>query len=286
VPTWSGPIAVAPSRGPRGPAPCDSPGTSPGRSPRAGPFPIFPEFGRIFPKSPRPTPIRRACSFDAAKNPGNLTRGLGMKRYSSLGSAAVLSLSLLAGTPSFGKGGGHAGGHGHSGGGGHAHSSGGGHSSGGHAHSSDHPSGEHHSTGHAASSHSAHPQLTHKSPTHPQTYSSPTHSQPTPGQGTAQHVAGRNSTANYSSTHASGGWHHGHYGWGAWADGVDLPWDYNPNWNGPPGVVVVPQETEIVNQEYVTRLTPPPPQPVPSQNQPAPSENSDGNDSAQVNTAP
>jgi hypothetical protein len=120
-----------------------------------------------------------------------------MKRCFSLTSAAVLGLTLLAGTPSFGKGG-----HGHSGGsgGGHAHSGGSGHG-GGHAHSSGHPSGEHHSSGHVAPSHSTHPQMTHNSPTRPQTHSHPTHPQPAPNQGPAQHVAGVNGTSSQSFTH-------------------------------------------------------------------------------------
>jgi hypothetical protein len=209
-----------------------------------------------------------------------------MKRLFSLGSATVLSLTLLGGTPSFGKGAGHghSGGHAHSGGSGHSHGT---HSGGGHAHSSGHPSGEHHSSAHATPSHSAHPQMAHNPPAHPQTHSHPTHPQPSPAQGTPQHVAGQNSTSNQTFTHTGGGWHHDHHsGWSAWGGGVALPWDYDPYWNGPPGVVVVPQETNLVEQEYVTRVTPPAAQPASSQNPPLPSQNTDGTDSAQVNTAP
>jgi hypothetical protein len=201
-----------------------------------------------------------------------------MKRCFSLTSAAVLGLTLLAGTPSFGKGG-----HGHSGGsgGGHAHSGGSGHG-GGHAHSSGHPSGEHHSSGHVAPSHSTHPQMTHNSPTRPQTHSHPTHPQPAPNQGPAQHVAGVNGTSSQSFTHTGRGWHHG-YGWGAWGDGAGFPWDYNPYWNGSPGVIVVPEETEIVEREYMTSIAPTPPAPTA---RPIPSSNADETGPEQASTAP
>lgn len=206
-----------------------------------------------------------------------------MKRYFSLGSAAVLSVTLLAGTPTFGKGG-HGGGQGHSGG--HPHSGGSAHG-GGHAHSSGHPSGEHHSSAHAAPNHSTHPQMTHNPPTHSQTHSHATHPQPTPAQRTPQQVVGQHSTSNQTFAHTGNGWHHGHhYSSGAWGDGVALPWDYNPYWNGPPGVVVVPTENEITEQEYVTRVTPPTTQPVSSQNQPVTSQDTDGTDPAQANQAP
>jgi hypothetical protein len=194
-----------------------------------------------------------------------------MKHYFSLGSAAVLSLTLFAGTPSFGKGG-----HGHGGGSGHA--------SGGHAHSSGHPGGQHHSSGHAAPSHSSHPQLTHNSPTHSQTHSRSTHPQPKPAPGTAQPLAEQHSTLSRSFTHADR-WHHGHHeGWGAGANGVALPWDYNPYWNGP-GVVVVPTENEIIEEEYVTRVSAPPP-PVSPVAQPLSSLNSDGTAPAQTQKTP
>jgi hypothetical protein len=198
--------------------------------------------------------------------------GLEMKRCFSLASAAVLGLTLLAGTPSFGKGG-----HGHNGGGGggHAHSSGGGHS-GGHAHSSGHSSGGHHSSGHAAPSASTHPQMTHNSPTRPQTHSHPAHPQPAPNQAPAQHVAGVSGTSSQSFTQTGGGWHHGHhYGWGAWGDGVAFPWNYNPYWNVAPGVIVVPEETEIVEREYMTSVAATPSTPPAPTARTTPSSNAD-----------
>jgi hypothetical protein len=202
-----------------------------------------------------------------------------MKRFFTLGSAAVLSLTLLTAAPSFGKGGGH----GHGGGQSHG---GGGHS-GGHAHSSGHAGRQHHSSGHSAPSHSAHPQMTQKAPKHPQTHPHPTHPQPAPTQTTPNHVAKLGSTSNQTFTHNGGSWHHGHHwGWDSWGGAVGVPGYYGPYWNDTPGVVVVPEETEIIEQEYVTRVTPPATRLVSSQNQPVPSQNADGTDPAQVNTAP
>ncbi len=207
-----------------------------------------------------------------------------MKRCFSLGSAAILSLTLLAGTPSFGKGshgGGHSTGHAHSGGSGHS----AGHSS-GHAHSSGHSGGAHHASGHPAPSHSApHPQLTHNPSTHPQhsplhpAHPQPAHNPPTPLHTFGQ-AAAPNATVNNSGTNSGGGWHHGHHSeWNTWADGAGLPGYYNPYWNGDPGVVVVPAENVIIEQQYVTRVAPPP---APQSR----SQNSDDSDPSQTNPAP
>jgi hypothetical protein len=191
-----------------------------------------------------------------------------MKRSFLLVTAASLGL-LLAGSPSFGKGG--------RGGGGLAHSSG---HAGGQHHSSGHWAPSHPAPGHTAPTHSAHPQMTHNPSTHSQAHSRPTNPQPTPGQAAPRNVAG---TVNQTFTH-SGGWDHGHHsGWGAWGGGVGVPWYYNPDWNGPPGVVVVPTENDIVEPEYVTLVTPPT---TPTVTQPVPSLNSDRTDPEQANTVP
>jgi hypothetical protein len=162
-----------------------------------------------------------------------------MNRYFSLGTAAFLGLTLMAGTPSFGKGGGHP------------HSSGHG---GGRAHSSAHTSGAHHGSTHSAPKHPAHPQLAHKGQSHPQ----PTHKHPAPST-----VAGQRSTSSHTVTHSGSHWHHD--GW-AWGNTVAVPWGYDPYWNAAPSVVVVPEENQIVETEYVTRVTPPSAQPVRSLN--------------------
>jgi hypothetical protein len=181
-----------------------------------------------------------------------------MNRYFSLGTAAFLGLTLMAGTPSFGKGGGHAhgGGSGHSSGhsGGHPHSSGHG---GGHAHSSGHTSGAHHGSTHSAPNHPSHPQLAHKGQSHPQ----PTHNHPAPST-----VAGQRSTSSHTVTHSGSHWHHDHHDAWAWGNTVAVPWGYDPYWNAAPGVVVVPEENQIVETEYVTRVAPPSAQPVRSLN--------------------
>lgn len=234
---------------------------------------VFSKFQRIVSKFPRPAFHGRAWSLGQAKY-FNLTRGTGMKRYFSLGLAALLGLSLLAGTPSFGKGGGH----GHSGG--HAHS--GGHPrsaahphSGGHAHSSGHPSG-HHSPAHAAPSHSTPSQLTHNSQPHPH----PTHNHAAP-----PHVAGQSSSSSRTFSHSGGHWHHHHDGW-SWSDGGGAPGNYGSYWNSTPGVVVVPEETELIEQQYVTRVTTPPVRSVPSLNSPTPSLTPTETDPDQAPKAP
>jgi hypothetical protein len=209
------------------------------------------------PESSRLGRRRRACSVEPVTN--GLKREAGQMKPSYSCAMAVLCMALLVGTPTFGKGGGHGGGHGHGGGGSHSRAahSGGGHSGGSHSGGHPHSSGKstpHNATGHAAPNHPQ-PQMTHRSPTHTPPQSRPTHPTPTtPGAAPHQHFARQNTTSNHTFSHSGNsgnGGHHGHHhGWGFWSDG-GVGWDYDPNWYGPPGVVVVPEETQVVEPEDV-----------------------------------
>jgi hypothetical protein len=130
--------------------------------------------------------------------------------------------------------------------------------------------------------------MTHQSPTHAHPQSRPTNPIPTnPGAGKHPQLARQPSSSNHTfshSWHSGNGWHHGHhYGWGSWSDGVAIPWDYNPGWYEAPGVVVVPEEKEIVEPQYVTVTKPPV---VATTCSTAASQNSDEADPAQLTKTP
>ena len=148
-----------------------------------------------------------------------------MKRLYLLGSAAVIGWTLLGGTPSFARGGGH----GHSG-----HS----HASHGHAGGAHHPAAHHVAPHHSAHNHSANAHV-------------------------AGHHSTSNHT--YTHTHNWNSWHHNGWANGYWgglgdgfvAPGIVAPGYYDQFWSDGPNTAVIPGGGEIVTREYVNTVTRP-----------------------------
>jgi hypothetical protein len=162
-----------------------------------------------------------------------------MKQLHLLGSAAVVGLTVMAGTPVLAHGG-HSGGH-HSGG---HHSSS--HHSGGHHHGTAHHSAPHHSASHHHSQ--AHVAGTHHGSSHSSTHHSFTH------HSFAHH--GYHHWGHHSWNH--GNWNYGGswYGgpWGVWdgsvASDTAEPWYYESFFNVEPEAAVLPENGPIVSRGY------------------------------------
>jgi hypothetical protein len=165
-----------------------------------------------------------------------------MKSLYSVGSAAAIYLTLLAGTPGFARGGGH--GHG----GGHAHS-------GGHAH---HSTAHHAAVHHSAASHATH---AHVAGHH---HGAPNHAFVHNGHAWNHHGSHH---GYWGNGYGNGYWGNGY--WGGWGNGYVAPNVVVPSnetfFSVEPQTVVVPPSGEVVGRQYGKTLVPPvPPLPAPA----------------------
>jgi hypothetical protein len=145
-----------------------------------------------------------------------------MQRLYLLGSAAIIGLTVLGGSPTFG----HGGGHGH---GGHSHSS----------HSHGHASGGHHTAAHhSAPSHAAHAHVA------------------------GHHSTANHSFVQNGHSWHHHGWSNGYWGNGYWgnfgngyvAPGFTTPWYYDQFWSTVPETVIVPGAGAVVTSEYMNNV--------------------------------